>query len=55
MPYSTEDETEGKQRYAYWLDPSRKWSCRLNLIVEANGDLSAHIVTQPSGEVPIDG
>lgn len=53
-PFVTEDGLEGEQRFVRWVDPSRKWSCRVGLFLWSNGSLSADVVIQPSGEIPID-
>ena len=52
--YTTKDGTEGRERAILWVDRSRKWTCRLSFRTENAGALSAHLVVQPSLEVPIE-
>ncbi len=54
VSFSTAGGDEGVQRYVRWVDPSRKWSCRLGLYDHRRTGVMADVLMQPSGEVPID-
>ena len=53
-PFAMEDGSGGLQRFVRWVDPSRKWSCRVGLNHWNHGNLTADVVMQPSRELPID-
>jgi len=52
--FETTDGSSGSQRFLRWVSPSQEWSCRVGLTRWDNGPVTADVVLQSSGEVPID-